>query len=59
MEPTATLEVKPQADAEYEAVIDNLIAEMKRTRDQMADDQREIEKLRAETRIALAQLKTS
>ena len=38
---------------------DNLIAEMKRIREQMADDQREIEKLRAETGTILAQLKAS
>jgi hypothetical protein len=58
-EETATLEAMPKADAEYEAAIDNLITEMKRIREQMAHDQREIERLRAETCAILAQLKAS
>jgi hypothetical protein len=58
-EEAATLEAVPKADAEYEAAIDNLIVEMKRIREQMTDDQREIERLRAETRAILTQLKTS
>jgi len=59
MENTATLDVSPQADAEYEAAVDSLIAQMKQTREQMADDQREIERLRAETSVILAQLKAA
>lgn len=59
MNKTATLENFPKADAEYEAAIDNLLTEMKRTRMQMADDQRDIERLRAETRVILAQLKAT
>lgn len=59
MESAAPLEVTPKADAEYEAAVDNLIAEMKRIREKMADDQREIERLRAETRAILAQMKAA
>ncbi len=59
MDKTATFNTSPQADAEYESAIDNLINEMKRIREQMADDQREIERLRAETRVIIAQLKAA
>jgi len=53
------MEIRPQADAEYELVIDNLITEMKHTREKMKTDQDEIERLRAQTRATLAQMKTS
>ncbi len=59
MDETVTLEIMPKADAEYESAIDSMIAEMKRIRQQMAGDQREIERLRAETSAILAQLKNS
>ena len=54
---TVIVEVAPNTDAEYEAAIDNMIAEMERIRERMADDQREIECLRVGTRAALTQLK--
>jgi hypothetical protein len=59
MENTTLIENASKGDAEYEATIDALIAEMRRIREQMADDQREIETLRAETRVIMSQLKSS
>ncbi|MBW3623000.1 MAG: hypothetical protein KY468_06265 [Armatimonadetes bacterium] len=58
MDNTVLLDSTPKGDAEYEAAIDHLLDEMKRLREQMADDQHEIERLRAETRASLALLKT-
>lgn len=49
----------PGTDAGYEAEVDALIAEMGWVRIQMQDDQREIERLRAETDLILAQMKAS
>ncbi len=59
MENTAVLSTNLRADAEYEADVDALIAQMKQVRVQMEDDQREIERLRAETDLILAQIKAS
>lgn len=59
MENTASVEVTPQADSEYAAAIDHYLAETRRIREEMADDQKEIERLRAETRAMLAQLKAA
>ena len=59
MDKTAAFEDSPKADAEYESAIDNLLDEMKRIREQMAHDQREIERLRAETRVILTQMKAA
>jgi hypothetical protein len=59
MENTAVLKITPKADAEYEASVDALIAEMHQVRTQMQNDQREIERLRAETDLILAQIKAS
>lgn len=59
MDNTAVLKNIPRADAEYEAEVDALIAEMNRVRIQMQNDQREIERLRAETDLILTQMKAS
>ncbi len=59
MENTAVLNTISKADAEYEADVDALIAQIKHIRAQMEDDQRQIEKLRAETDLILAQIKAS
>lgn len=59
MEQTVTLDMTPKADADYEAAVDDLIAQMKQGREQMADDQREIERLRAETNVILTQMKAA
>lgn len=55
----ATPEDLPKTDAEYEAAIGNLLTEMRRTRGQMANNQREIERLRTETQVILTQLKAA
>ena len=59
MENTVVLNTSPKADTEYEAGVDALIAEMNQVRAQMATDQREIERLRAETDLILAQINAS
>lgn len=59
MDNTAVLNNIPKADTEYEASVDALIAEMNQVRIQMEKDQREIERLRAETDLILAQIKAS
>lgn len=59
MENTAVLNTIQKADTEYEADVDALIAQMKHVRTQMEDDQREIERLRAETDLILAQIKAA
>jgi hypothetical protein len=51
--------MQPKADAEYEASVDMLIAEMKQMRTQMEEDQRDIERLRIETDLILAQMKAA
>jgi len=59
MDQTTLVDTKLLADVEYEKIIDNLIAEMKHTRKMMADDQHEIEKLQAQTRATIKQMKTA
>ncbi len=59
MENTVALDTNPKADAEYEAGVDALIAEMKQMRTQMEEDQRDIERLRIETDLILAQMKAT
>ncbi len=53
MEKTTPFEAMPKIDAEYEAAIDQYLAEMKRMAEQMAEKQRQIDKLQVETRAAL------
>ena len=59
MENTAALDTNPKADAECEANIDELIAEIKRMRAQMEEDQRDTERLRIETDLILAQMEAA
>jgi len=59
MDNTVVLTNTPKADAEYEADVDTLIVKMNHIRIQMQNDQREIERLRAETDLTLAQMKAS
>jgi predicted nucleic acid-binding Zn-ribbon protein len=40
----------PRTDAEYEAAIEQMLAEMRRLNERMKDDQTAIERLKAETR---------
>ena len=51
-------QASPQTDAEYEAAIEQSLAEMKRLREQMNEDQEEIDRLKAETQSILAELRT-
>ncbi|MBI3950538.1 MAG: hypothetical protein HY314_08805 [Acidobacteria bacterium] len=53
MDKTTTCEATPQVDAEYEAAFDQYMAEMKRLAEQMANKQRTIDRLQAETQAAL------
>jgi uncharacterized protein YecA (UPF0149 family) len=53
MEKTTAFEAIPKVDAEYEAAIDQYLAEMKRMTEQMTEKQRQIDKLQAETQAAL------
>ena len=48
-----------KTDEEYQSAIDQVVAAIKTLREEMNTDQREIEALRAETRVILAQLKAS
>ena len=59
MDNTGVLKNVPKADSEYEADVDALIAEMNSIRAQMKSDQREIERLRVETDLILAQMKAT
>ncbi len=51
--------VPDKTDEEYQSAIDQFIAAMKNLREEMTNDQREIEALRAETRVILSQMKGS
>ena len=53
LEPSA-----PQSEAEEEDVIERCLAEMKRLRTQINEDQKEIDRLRTETQVILAELRT-
>jgi hypothetical protein len=59
MERTAIAGPTSEDAAGYEAAIDRCIAAVRRMREEMAEDQREIERLRAETRAILAELKAA
>lgn len=48
----------PQTEAEYEDVIKHCLAEMKHLREQMREDQQEIDRLKAETQAIIAELRT-
>jgi hypothetical protein len=50
---TVKLGKTPTVDQEYEAAVDQYIAEMNRLAEQMAQGQRRIDRLQAETRAAL------
>jgi hypothetical protein len=48
----------PQTEAEYEVAIEQCLAEMKRLREQMDEDQQEIDRLKTETQAIIAELRT-
>ncbi len=54
-----TLEPTAEEAAQIEAASKELLAEIKRANDQMARDQQEIDRLKAETRAILAKLKAA
>lgn len=56
MDTSATLNKAPLTDAEYEAIVDQHLAQLKLMQRKMDDDQREIEALRAETDATLADI---
>lgn len=49
---------KPPTEAEYQAAIERCLAEMKRLRVQIDEDQQEIDRLKTETRAIIAELRT-
>ena len=55
------LTLEPTADeaAQIEAAVEELLSQVKRANDEMAEDQREIEKLKAQTRAILVKLQTA
>lgn len=59
MEKSVTFDVTPNVDAEYEAAIDQYLNEMEHMKTQMAEKQRRIETLQAETQAMLAELKVA
>ena len=53
---TITLDKTPATDAEYEAMVDHDLNRLKQMQQQMDEDQREIETMRAETDAILADI---
>ncbi len=49
--------LSPQTDAEYETAIEHCLEEMKRLREEMNKDQKDIDQLKAETQDILAELR--
>lgn len=56
--PTAT-EVSLKTSADYEAAIEQCLAEMQHLHEQMERDQEDIDRLRSETKTILAELTAS
>ena len=56
MDQTTTLAATPNTDAEYEAIVDQHIAQFKLMQQRVDEDQREIDTLRAETDAILADI---
>jgi len=48
---------EPRTDAEYKTAIDDIVAELERIDERIELDQREIDRLKLETRAILATLK--
>jgi hypothetical protein len=49
---------EPHTEAEYQIAIERCLAEMKRLREQIDEDQQEIDRLKEETRAMIAKLRT-
>ncbi|MFN2481976.1 MAG: hypothetical protein ABR554_10970 [Pyrinomonadaceae bacterium] len=54
-----TLEPTAGEAADIEAAVEALVAEMKRANEKMESDQREIDRLKAQTRATLSKLKAA
>ncbi len=54
-----TIEPTAEEAAQIEAATKELLAEIKRANDQMANDQQEIDRLKTQTRAILAKLKAA
>ncbi|MCA1631424.1 MAG: hypothetical protein LC785_14370 [Acidobacteria bacterium] len=54
-----TLEPTEGEAADIEAAVEALVAEMKRANEKMESDQREIDRLKAQTRATLSKLKAA
>ena len=59
MESPIATEVSLKTPADYEAAIEQCLAEMQRLHEQMERDQEDIDRLRAETKALLAELKAA
>jgi hypothetical protein len=59
MENTIATEVALETPADYEAAIEQCLAEMQRLHEQIVRDQEDIDRLRAETKALLAELKAA
>ena len=57
MENTITTEISLKTSADYEAAIGQCLAEMQHLHAQMESDQEDIDRLRTETKVLLAELK--
>lgn len=56
---TITLDRTPTTDADYEAIVDHNLSRLKQIQQKMDEDQQEIEAMRAETDVILAELMQS
>lgn len=59
MKNTIATEVSLKTRADYKAAIEQCLAEMQRLHEQMERDQEDIDRLRAETKTLLAELKAA
>ncbi len=59
MNKVLTLELTAETAAELEEIVKDLIAEMQRAGEKMKRDKEEIDRLKAETRAILTQLKAA
>ncbi len=59
MEDRTMSQLPPQTTNEYEAAIEECLAQMKRLQEQIDKDQVEIDRLKVETRAILAQMKAA
>ena len=56
MENPSAAETALETSADYEAAIEQCLAKMQRLREQMESDQKDIDRMRTETKLLLAEL---